>query len=89
MIGHTTEVTFCFETIQLTSELQAENQKISLQLRDSINSFLKVYNQKKGYSLIISNTGFDNLLYADPAFNITQEIVDGLNARYNPASSKK
>ena len=72
-----------------TSELQAENQKISLQLRDSINSFLKIYNKDKGYSLIISNTGFDNLLYADPAFNITQEIVDGLNARYNPASSKK
>lgn len=74
---------------KLTSELQAENQKISLQLRDSINSFLKIYNKDKGYSLIISNTGFDNLLYADPAFNITQEIVDGLNARYNPASSKK
>ena len=74
---------------KLTSELQAENQKISLQLRDSINSFLKTYNKDKGYSLIISNTGFDNLLYADPAFNITQEIVDGLNARYNPASSKK
>lgn len=74
---------------KLTGELQAENQKISLQLRDSINSFLKIYNKDKGYSLIISNTGFDNLLYADPAFNITQEIVDGLNARYNPASSSK
>ena len=30
---------------KLTSELQAENQKISLQLRDSINSFLKIYNK--------------------------------------------
>ena len=55
---------------------------------DSINSFLKIYNKDKGYSLIISNTGFDNLLYADPAFNITNEIVEGLNARYVPASKK-
>lgn len=69
---------------KLTNELQLENQKNSLQLRDSINSFLKIYNKDKGYSLIISNTGFDNLLYADPTFNITNEIVEGLNARYNP-----
>ena len=68
---------------KLSKDLADENQKNSLQLRDSINSFLKIYNQDKGYSLIISNTGFDNLLYADPAYNITQEIVDGLNARYS------
>lgn len=73
---------------KLTSELQTENQKNSLQLRDSINSFLKIYNEDKGYSLIISNTGFDNLLYADQAFNITSEIVEGLNARYTPAAKK-
>lgn len=74
---------------KLTNELQAENQKKSLQLRDSINSFLKIYNKDKGYSLIISNTGFDNLLYADPAFNITDEIVKGLNERYTPAKEEK
>lgn len=73
---------------KLSNELQSENQKNSLQLRDSINSFLKIYNKDKGYSLIISNTGFDNLLYADPAFNITNEIVEGLNARYVPTSKK-
>lgn len=72
---------------RLTNELAAENQKNSLQLRDSINSFLKTYNKEKGYSLILSNTGFDNLLYADPAYNITDEIVEGLNKRYNPASA--
>ena len=31
----------------------------------------------------------DNLLYANPAYNITQEIIDGLNARYTPSSVKK
>lgn len=68
---------------KLSNELATENQKNSLMLRDSINSFLKEYNKTKGYSLILSNTGFDNLLYADSAFNITKEIVDGLNARYS------
>ena len=73
---------------KLASELQAETQKNSLQLRDSINSFLKIYNKDKGYSLIISNSGLDNLLYANPSYNITQEIVDGLNARYTPSKKK-
>ena len=74
---------------RLTNELATENQKNSLQLRDSINSFLKEYNKEKGYSFIFSNTGFDNLLYADQAYNITDEIVEGLNARYNPSTAMK
>lgn len=73
---------------KLSNELAAETQKNSLQLRDSINVFLKEYNKTKGYNLILSNTGFDNLLYADSSFNITQEIIDGLNARYTSAVKK-
>ena len=68
---------------KLQAELMSENEKNSLQLRDSINAFLKEYNKTKGYSMIISNTGFDNLLYADSIYNITREILDGLNARYS------
>ncbi len=74
---------------ELSNKLQAglmeDNNKNSLLFRDSINAFLKEYNKSHGYSLIFSNTGFDNLLYADSAFNITKEIVDGLNARYSSA----
>ena len=44
-------------------------------------SLIHIYNKTKGYSMIISNTGFDNLLYADSVYNITREILDGLNAR--------
>ncbi len=74
---------------KLQSELMSENEKNSLQLRDSINAFLKEYNKTKGYSMIISNTGFDNLLYADSIYNITKEIVEGLNARYSSPAPKK
>jgi outer membrane protein len=73
---------------KLANELAAENQKNSLELRDSINSFLQQYNKEKGYDFIISNTGFDNLLYGNPVYNITDEIVEGLNARYNPSVKK-
>ncbi len=73
---------------RLQNELQAENQKNSIQLRDSINAFLKIYNKKHKYSMIFSNTGFDNLLYADKAYNITKDIIDGLNERYAPSKKK-
>lgn len=68
--------------VKLAEELAIENQKNNLQLRDSINNFLKVYNANKQYDFIISNAGFDNLLYGNPAYNITGEIIEGLNARY-------
>ena len=67
---------------KLQSELLSENEKTSIQLRDSIFNFLKEYNKTKGYDFIISNTSNDNLLFANPAYNITQEILEGLNARY-------
>ncbi len=71
-----------------SAELANETAQNNLQLRDSINTFIQAYNKIHGYNLILSNTGFDNLLYADPSMDITKEIVDGLNARYNPASKK-
>ena len=68
---------------KLQSELAAESEKNNMQLQDSIKNFLKEYNKTKGFTLIISNTGMDNLLYADDTMNITQEVLDGLNARYS------
>lgn len=73
---------------KLQAELVSEQEKNNLMLRDSINTFLKEFNKTKGYSLILSNTGLDNLLYANESFNITQEILDGLNARYSSTKKK-
>lgn len=69
---------------KLYAELQKENEKNNIALRDSLNAFLKTYNQEKKYSFILSNSGMDNLLIADPAYNITTEVVAGLNERYVP-----
>jgi len=73
---------------RLRNELAAENQKNSLQLQDSIRTFLKEYSQKKGYDFILSNSGLDNILYGNKALNITNEVVKELNKRYSPSSMK-
>lgn len=69
---------------RLASELAAESQQNNLVLRDSINSFLKEYNEEQGYDLIISRVG-DNLLYTNEALDITKEVIKGLNDRYQEA----
>ena len=72
---------------RLSNELAIENNKNNVLFRDSINAFVQQYNKEKGYNVILSRLG-DNILYIDYAMNITQEIIDGLNARYD-ANKKK
>ena len=70
---------------KLTEELMMENQKNNLQIRDSINAFMTDFNKTRCYSMSFSKTGFDNLLYGEESFNITKEVVEGLNKRYTPS----
>lgn len=73
---------------RLTNEFQVETDKYNGALRDSIQHFLAKYNKDKKYSLILSKSG-DNLLYADQAFNITNEVIAGLNKAYKSTPAKK
>ncbi|MDD2613083.1 MAG: OmpH family outer membrane protein, partial [Bacteroidales bacterium] len=66
----------------LTQELVKEQQKMNEQLRDSIYKFLRSYNKDKKYQMIISNTMNDNIMIADPIYNITNDVVDALNSKY-------
>jgi len=66
----------------LTQELMKEQQKMNEQLRDSIYKFLQTYNKDKKYQMIISNTMNDNIMVANPSYNITNEVVDILNKKY-------
>lgn len=73
---------------RLTNELAIENNKNSLLFRDSINAYVRDYNKAHGYNIILSRLG-DNILYIDNAMNITQEIIDGLNARHAKYGKRK
>lgn len=73
---------------RLTNELAIENEKNSLLFRDSINAYIRDYNKEHGYNIILSRIG-DNILYIDYAMNITQDIIDGLNARHATYKNKK
>jgi outer membrane protein len=67
----------------LESELANETAKFNEALRDSLNNFLKAYNKDKKYDIILSKAG-DNILFADKKYDITQDVINGLNKRYKP-----
>ena len=73
---------------RLSTEFQNETDKFNKALRDSIQHYLAVYNKDKKYSIIFSKQG-DNLLYADKAYDITNEIVAGLNKAYKGKPAAK
>lgn len=73
---------------RLTAEFQAETEKFNEELRKNIQAYLAEYNKDKMYSIIFSKQG-DNILYADKAYDITKEVVAGLNKAYKAAPAKK
>lgn len=72
---------------RLTNDLMDAQNTMNQQLRDTITNFLKDYCKEKSYSMVLSNTMGDNLLYADSVFDVTDDVVAKLNERY--AAAKK
>lgn len=66
---------------RLMTSFQEEQAKYNEEMRDSINSFLKRYNKTKKYDFILAKAG-DNMLYANAKYDITQDVLKGLNKRY-------
>jgi len=66
---------------KLSQQLMQVQQKMSEQLRDTINAFMKEYNKDNKFELIISNTSSDNILYANKGYDITEEVTKMLNER--------
>lgn len=73
---------------RLQAEFATEQDNFNKALHDSINHYLVKYNKDKKYSIIFSKSG-DNLLYADKAYDVTNEVIAGLNKSYKPAPATK
>lgn len=72
---------------RLAQEFALEQQKLNIELSDTVKVRINEYNKNRGYQLILSNTGSDNVLYADDKYDITPEVIEYLNSKYGPATS--
>ena len=71
---------------RLGAELEKEAADFSSALKDSLDHFLVIYNKDKKFDLILSKSdATSNILYAEPRYDITDEVIKGLNKRYKPA----
>jgi outer membrane protein len=74
----------------LENNIAGDGVKAMEDLKAKINEFLKEYNKKKGYSYIFSYSSALNVLfYKDTAYDITNEVVAGLNEAYKKSGSGK
>jgi outer membrane protein len=71
---------------EYSNKLSDMESKIQQQLVDSIVSYVKEYNKIHNYTYIFSNNG--NIIIGEAKYNITKDILDGLNARYLAAKRK-
>ncbi len=70
----------------LASDMQEESFKKLQDVKKKIEDYLKEYNQDKNYAFIVANTS-DLFYYRDTVYNITGDVLKGLNDKYK--STKK
>lgn len=64
---------------------QADAQKA---LHDEVVAQLKAFNADKKYDLILTSVGLEGVMYAGEGFDITQKVLDFLNAAYQAKSKE-
>ncbi len=81
------------ELYQFRDELRmrfAEEEQVMLRrIQHSITDYLKIYNQDKGFQIILSGTFGGPLLYGNPSIEITKDVIAGLNVEYGKTKATK
>jgi outer membrane protein len=73
----------------LENNIAADGAKTMEDLKSKINTFLVDYNKTHGYSYIFSYSSALNVLfYKDTAYDITNDVVAGLNEVYKKSAGK-
>lgn len=70
----------------MQQSIATEMQQSNAQLMDSINTFMKEYAKQKGFDMILFKSAG---VYMDAKFDVTKEVVEGLNKRYVRVKKKE
>ncbi len=72
---------------RLTQEFLLEQEKLNLQMEDTIKVRMVEYNLTKNYEIIFSNRTTSTILFARDKYDITDDVVEFLNNKYGPATA--
>ncbi|HKL09024.1 MAG TPA: OmpH family outer membrane protein [Bacteroidales bacterium] len=73
----------------IAQQLSEEEQVMLRQGLDRIMKFLEEYNKEHNYRYVLSKTFGSQVLYADKSLNITRDVLNGLNEKYQQENKKK
>ncbi len=66
----------------LTQKLSEKSYKFMDDIQKKLKEFLAEYNKEKNYMYILTTgTGLDYMVYKDSTLNITEDVVNGMNAK--------
>lgn len=63
----------------LSEQLMKEQETFNMELQKRLDAFLITYNKEKGYDYILSYIKGGNILYANSALDITDDVIRGMN----------
>lgn len=66
----------------IQKQIQEEDKKSTQTVVNDINDYVKEYGKNHGYKIIFGASGGGNIMYADDATDLTQDILKGLNAEF-------
>ncbi len=80
-----------YQQRQISLEQDLKKQQIDLMndVRTKIENYLKEYNKSKGYAFILSYEPGFMLYYRDSVYDITNDVITGLNREYELDKGKK
>lgn len=67
----------------IVAEISEYNMAKNVVLADSIINYINRYNTNKNYTLILEKSGINGVIYGDKALDITDDVLNGLNAEYS------
>ena len=83
------ELDFNNYAAQKQQEINEEQVVMMNQLGDAIQTFLTKFNEEKQYAMILTNSGGAPVITADPALDITEDVLAGLNDEYIKTKNTK
>ncbi len=66
----------------IQKQIQSEDQKATQTVVNDINDYVKEFGKKQGYKIIFGASGGGNIMYADKTADLTEQVLEGLNAEY-------
>ncbi|MBF6597076.1 MAG: OmpH family outer membrane protein [Fermentimonas sp.] len=72
---------------RLSQEFLLEQQKLNLQMEDTIKVRIEEFNKTRNFEVIFSNISTSTLIYAKDKYDVTEEVIQFLNNKYGPATA--